>query len=311
MDTSGCVPTDAYYSNGAGPYNGENIKTIKFTDGVTSVPDYVFLHASDIPSTCAVTWPKKAITHIGKGAFCGVQFTAAIPKEMSGEGTIGEYAYARNNMSGAITIPTGCKRIEANAFRFCGDIESVSVPDSTTYIGTSAFANCKSLKTLNFATFTDDTEPNLKLGGSIIDNDPMMRGITITNAVKTIYYSSTDSRNNTFSGLYSPFTVTLNSDKVKATAGKVAGGTFFSFKNNGTTAKPNTLNVEVADGVTTILADMFSENASLSRTSSNINVLKISGSSLKEIKSGAFANNQELTSVDLSGAPNLNPSLTL
>ena len=132
-----------------------------------------------------------------------------------------------------------------------------------------------------------------------------MRGITITNAVKTIYFSSTNSSNNTFSGLYSPFTVTLQSDKVTATGGSVAGGTFFSFKNSGTTAKPNTLNVVVADGVTTIPADMFSENSSLSRTSSNINVLNISGSSLKEIKSGAFANNQELTSVDLSHAPNL------
>ena len=132
-----------------------------------------------------------------------------------------------------------------------------------------------------------------------------MRGITITNAVMTIYFSSTNSSNNTFSGLYSPFTVTLQSDKVTATGGSVAGGTFFSFKNNGTDDSPNTLNVVVADGVTTIPADMFSENSSLSRTSSNINVLKISGKSLTEIKSGAFQYNQELTSVDLSGAPNL------
>lgn len=52
VDYSGCGPTDDYYSNGAGPYNGTNIKTIKFifTDGITSVPDYLFLHASDIPS---------------------------------------------------------------------------------------------------------------------------------------------------------------------------------------------------------------------------------------------------------------------
>ena len=263
------------------------------------------MHASNIPPTCTVTWPTNPITHIGNGAFCGVQFTAAIPKEMSGEGTIGEYAYARNNMSGAITIPTGCKRIGDNAFRFCGNIESVSVPDSTTYIGTSAFANCNSLKTLNFATLTEGTEPNLVLDGRIIDNDKNMRGITITNAVKTIYYSHTNSTTNTFSGLTSPFTVTLQSDKVTATGGTVAGGTFFSFKNKGTTDSPDTLNVVVADGVTTIPADMFSENNSLSRTSSNINVLNISGNSLEEIKSGAFQNNQELTSVDLSGAPNL------
>ena len=306
MVYSGCAPTDAYYSNGAGPYNGTSITKIVFESSITSIPDYLFLHASGIPSTCTVTWPTKPITHIGKGAFCGVQFTAAIPKKMSGDGTIGEYAYARNGMSGEITIPTGCTRIGDNAFRYCGNITSVSVPNTTTYIGTSAFADCTSLAALNFATLADGTDPNLVLDGSIIDNDPKMTGITITNAVKTIYYSSTNSSNNTFSGLlYTPFTVTLQSDKVAATAGSVAGGTFFSFKNNGTTAKPNTLNVVVADDVTTIPADMFSESSSLTRTKSNINVLNISGSSLTEIKSGAFRDNQELTSVDLSGAPNL------
>ena len=305
MVYSGCAPTDAYYSNGAGPYNGTSITKIVFESSITSIPDYLFLHASGIPSTCTVTWPTKPITHIGKGAFCGVQFTAAIPKKMSGDGTIGEYAYARNGMSGEITIPTGCTRIGDNAFRYCGNITSVSVPNTTTYIGTSAFADCTSLAALNFATLADGTDPNLVLDGRIIDNDKNMRGITITNAVKTIYYSSTNSSNNTFSGLTSPFTVTLQSDKVAATAGSVAGGTFFSFKNNGTTAKPNTLNVVVADDVTTIPADMFSESSSLTRTKSNINVLNISGSSLTEIKSGAFRDNQELTSVDLSGAPNL------
>ena len=306
MVYSGCAPTDAYYSNGAGPYNGTSITKIVFESSITSIPDYLFLHASGIPSTCTVTWPTDPITHIGNGAFCGVKFTAAIPKKMSGDGTIGEYAYARKGMSGEITIPTGCTRIGDNAFRYCGNITSVSVPNTTTYIGTSAFADCTSLAALNFATLADGTDPNLVLDGSIIDNDPKMTGITITNAVKTIYYSSTNSSNNTFSGLlYTPFTVTLQSDKVAATAGSVAGGTFFSFKNNGTTAKPNTLNVVVADDVTTIPADMFSESSSLTRTKSNINVLNISGSSLTEIKSGAFRDNQELTSVDLSGAPNL------
>lgn len=304
MVYSGCAPTDAYYSNGAGPYNGTSITKIVFESSITSIPDYLFLHASGIPSTCTVTWPTKPITHIGKGAFCGVQFTAAIPKKMSGDGTIGEYAYARNGMSGEITIPTGCTRIGDNAFRYCGNITSVSVPNTTTYIGTSAFADCTSLAALNFATLADGTDPNLVLDGSIIDNDKNMRGITITNAVKTIYYSHSNSTTNTFSGLTSPFTVTLQSDKVTATRRDV-GGTFFSFINNGTTDKPNTLKVVVADGVTTIPADMFSENSNPTRTKSNINVLNISGNSLTEIKSGAFRDNQELTSVDLSGAPNL------
>jgi hypothetical protein len=304
MSYSGCGPTDAYYSNGAGPYNGKNITKVVFENSVTSIPDYLFLHASYIPATCEVTWPTEAITHIGKGAFCGVQFKAAIPSKMK-DGTIDDYAYARNTISRDITIPTGCKEIRANAFYDCDKITSVTIPNTTTYIGNKAFAECALLSALNLPTLDDGTVPNLVLDESIIDSDPSMRGITITNAVKTIYSSSSNSSNNTFSGLTSPFTVTLQSDLVTATKSAVAGGTFFSFKNNGTTASPNTLNVVVADGVTTIPEDMFSENSSLSRTQANINVLNISGNDLTEIKSGAFQDNQELTKVDLSGAMKL------
>ena len=286
-----------------GPYNGSNITKIKFNSDITDIPAYVFNNAKDIPADCSVAWPTNTIRNIGEKAFYGVKFSAAIPKAMTG--TIGASAYAGNSISGPITIPDGCTGIGASAFNNCDQITSVTVPATTTSIGASAFADCALLAALNFATLADGTEPNLVLEGSIIDSDPKMTGITITNAVKTIYYSSSNSSNNTFSGLYSPFTVTLQSDKVTATGGTVAGGTFFSFKNKGTDDSPNTLNVEVADGVTTIPEDMFSENASLSRTSSNINVLNISGSSLTEIKSGAFQNNQELTSVDLSHAPNL------
>lgn len=305
MVYSGCAPTSAYYDNGAGPYNGTNIKTIKFTDGVTSVPDYVFLNASDIPSTCTVTWPTKPITHIGNGAFCGVQFTAALPKEMSGDGTIGEYAYAHNKMSGAITIPDGCKEIGSNALHDCKNITKITVPKSTTSIGEFAFSGCATLASVELPTLTS-CDPQLTLGGGFIANDPKLTAFTITNAVDTIYCCSNGDRNNaSFSSLTSPFTVTLASDKVKAETENRVGGTFFTFEKDGTTENPNTLTIQVANGVTSIPDELFSESTSGILRQSFIDKIVLSGNDVKSIGKESFNHIRTLLSVDMSGAPNI------
>lgn len=252
MVYSGCAPSDAYYSNGAGPYKGTSITKIVFDSSITSIPDYLFLHASDIPSNCNVTWPTNPITHIGKGAFCGVQFTAAIPSKMSGEGTIGEYAYAHNKMSGEITIPTGCTDIGSRALYDCVNITKITVPSTTTSIGEFAFSGCAALTSVELPTLKSG-DPQLTLGGGFIANDPKLTAFTITNAVKTIYCCSWGNRNDaSFSSLTTPFTVTLASDKVIANSTGRTGGTFFTFDQDGTTDNPNTLTIQVANGVTSI-----------------------------------------------------------
>lgn len=304
VDYSKCKPNDAYYEYGHGPYNGTNIKTIKFTDGVTSVPDYVFLHASDIPSTCTVTWPSDP-THIGKGAFCGVQFTAVIPSKMSGEGTIGEYAYAHNNMSGEITIPTGCIEIGSNALHDCKNITKITVPKSTTSIGDFAFSGCAALASVVLPTLTSG-DPWLTLGGGFIANDPKLTAFTITNAVKTIYCCSWGNRNDaSFSALTTPFTVTLASDKVKAETENRTGGTFFTFEKDGTADNPNTLTIQVTNGVTSIPDELFSENESGIYLASNIDKIVLYGKDVKNIGKKSFYHIRTLLSVDMSDAPNI------
>lgn len=305
VDYSGCGPSDAYYSNGAGPYNGKNIKTIKFTDGITSVPDYLFLHAKDIPSTCTVTWPTKPITHIGNGAFYGVQFTAAIPSEMSGDGTIGEYAYAHNNMSGEITIPTGCKDIGSHALYDCDNITKITVDSTTTSIGEFAFSDCAALASVELPTLKSG-DPQLTLGGGFIANDPKLTAFTITNAVKTIYCCSNGNTNNaSFSSLTTPFTVTLASDKVKAESENRTGGTFFTFDQDGTADNPNTLTIKVANGVTSIPDELFSENESGNLRQSFIDKIVLSGTDVKSIGTKSFYHIRALLSVDMSGAQNI------
>ena len=302
MDYSECKPSDNYYVYGYGPYNGTNINTIKFTDGITSVPDYVFLNASDIPSTCKVIWPTDP-THIGNGAFCGVQFKAAIPSKMSGEGTIGEYAYAHNKMSDEITIPTGCKDIGSHALFDCDNITKITVPSTTTSIGEFAFSDCAALASVELPTLTSG-DPWLTLGGGFIANDPKLTAFTITNAVKTIYSCSNGDRNDaSFSSLTTPFTVTLASDKVKTE--NRTGGTFFTFDQDGTADNPNILTIQVANGVTSIPDELFSENPSGNRRQSNIDKIVLSGKDVKSIGKESFYHIRTLLSVDMSGAQNI------
>ncbi len=301
VDYSKCKPNDAYYKYGYGPYNGTNINTIKFTYGITSVPDYVFLNASDIPSTCKVIWPTDP-THIGNGAFCGVKFKAAIPSKMSGEGTIGEYAYAHNKMSGEITIPTGCKDIGSHALDDCDNITKITVSSTTTSIGDFAFSECAALASVGLPTLTSG-DPQLTLGGGFIANDPKLTAFTITNAVKTIYCCSNGNRNDaSFSALTTPFTVTLASDKVKASAENRTGGTFFTFEKDGTTDNPNTLTIQAANGVTSIPDELFSENSSGNLRQSFIDKIVLSGTDVKSIGTKSFNHIRTLLSVDMSDA---------
>ena len=267
------------------------------------MPDYVFLNASDIPSTCTVTWPTKPITHIGNGAFYGVKFTAAIPSEMSGDGTIGEYAYAHNNMSDVITIPTGCINIGSHALYDCDNITKITVPSTTTSIGEFAFSGCAALDSVKLPTLTSG-DPQLTLGGGFIANDPQLTAFTITNAVKTIYSCSNgDTNNASFSSLTTPFTVTLASDKVKTE--NRTGGTFFSFENDGTAENPNTLTIKVANGVTSIPDELFSENESGNLRQSFIDKIVLSGKDVKSIGKKSFYHIRALLSVDMSGAQNI------
>lgn len=304
VDYSACKPRDNNYSFGNGPYNGENIKTIKFTDEITSVPDYVFLNASNIPPTCTVTWPTNPITHIGNGAFYGVQFTAAIPSKMS-EGTIGEYAYAHNGMSGEITIPTGCIEIGSHALYDCDNITKITVDSTTTSIGEFAFSGCAALDSVKLPTLKSG-DPQLTLGGGFIANDPKLTAFTITNAVKTIYCCSNGNTNNaSFSSLTTPFTVTLASDKVKAESKDRTGGTFFTFDQDGTAVNPNTLTIKVANGVTSIPDELFSENESGNLRQSFINKIVLSGKDVKSIGKKSFYHIRALLSVDMSGAQNI------
>ena len=79
-----------------------------------------------------------------------------------------------------ITIPNSVTSIGNSAFDFCENLISVTIPDSVTSIGKSAFFRCRKL--------TSVTIPNnvISIGGGAFSGCTNLTSITITNSVKSI-----------------------------------------------------------------------------------------------------------------------------
>jgi hypothetical protein len=99
--------------------------------------------------------------------------------------------------------------------------------------------------------------------------------------------------------------VTLASDKVKAETENRVGGTFFTFEKDGTAENPNTLTIQVANGVTSIPDELFSESSSGNLRQSYIDKIVLSGTDVKSIGKESFNHIRTLLSVDMSGAQNI------
>ena len=172
------------------PYSGDIVIPSTVTYGgksyaVTSIGNDAFNYCQDMTS---ISIPN-TVTIIGESAFsnCKKLVSITIPKAVN---SIGEYAFYRcssiNEMiveSGnktydsregcnaivetstnkilygcnSTTVPDGIVSIEDNAFTGCSGLEKMAIPNSVTYIGTSAFSDCSALATVTGI-------PNLSLG---------------------------------------------------------------------------------------------------------------------------------------------------
>lgn len=74
------------------------------------------------------------------------------------------------NKTGAINISNGVKIIEDGAFFFCENISSLSIPNSITSFGASAFANCTGLiSVINFASTPQNISTDAFIGLTLND----------------------------------------------------------------------------------------------------------------------------------------------
>ena len=120
-------------------YSGD-VKTVKFSDGITHIGDDIFYACWEIKS---VEIPS-SVTSIGVFSFEGCRGLTSIvlPEGLT---TIGAGAFSNCEGLTSLTIPNSVTMIDESAFYGCKGLKSVTIGKSVTTIGTGAFAVCDEL----------------------------------------------------------------------------------------------------------------------------------------------------------------------
>ena len=134
--------------NGAysvGPFAKTGIETVVFEEGITKIPDYVCLAVSNLKN---VTIPE-GVTTIGNEAFgsCTALTEISLPSTLK---TVSADAiFSGCKKLSKVIFAEGTVKIANNVCKSAPAITQIVIPDTVKTIGNSAFANCKTLKTID------------------------------------------------------------------------------------------------------------------------------------------------------------------
>ncbi len=238
-------------------------KTVQEDDGSTS-------YVVNVPATVVKVW---------NGAFnrnetyTKILFADAVANEASLE--IGKQAFEGSAVK-EVKLPEGLAAIADAMFKGCLSLETINIPKSVTTVGVEAFYGCKSLKTLNFA---QDRTSNLTFADATATTSPFYGCSSLTSI--TLPEKTTTIGTHVFYNL-----VNLGEVSLPSTLTKIGDNAFY---------KTGIKSITIPASVTTLGKNAFQFSDALSSVT-------INSTGLKTIDNYAFADCENLTSVDLTKA---------
>ena len=138
-------------------YRFTGLMSITIPGGVTSIGEDAFYGCSGLTSIII----PNSVTSIGSSAFdgCTSLTNINVSESNSAFASVDGILYDKNkttivlvpkSIQGAVSIPDSMTSIGSSAFYNCGGLTSIVIPDSVTSIGSSAFSGCKGLTSVYY-----------------------------------------------------------------------------------------------------------------------------------------------------------------
>ena len=313
--------TDGY----RGSYVENKLKSVKFGKGLKTIGDNAFYCNRKLTN---IVFTGENLTSIGSYAFEDCDSLTELNLKGNGETVIDSCAFCGNDALKKISL-AGIKTIDNNAFKNCGDLNSVNFGEGLLSIGSYAFYNCpnietvslpESLTTINSGAFKECSKltsidiPNkvTKLNDNTFANCTSLKNVSIgsgctsisstafldSNAIEKIIVAGDNANYSSVDGAL------LNKEKTsiilypKSKSGEfVIPDTVTSISDHAFDNIPNLTKVTIGANVKTIGASAFQNCNSLETV-----IFKDSDTTKKTIGEYAFYNCPALSKVDFGNA---------